>query len=88
MAKIKAVLDQETWVAVEVPDEFQSIVDWLTSFETSTNGEVIVEHVKPASQAISYRGISYHMVNWLVMFLPVEPYLLSYATVVSIACTK
>lgn len=26
MAKIKAVLDQETWVEVDVPDEFQAIV--------------------------------------------------------------
>ncbi|KAE7995999.1 hypothetical protein FH972_000748 [Carpinus fangiana] len=29
MAKIKAVLDQETWVEVDVPDEFQAIVTSL-----------------------------------------------------------
>ncbi|KAL5991994.1 hypothetical protein ACLOJK_012906 [Asimina triloba] len=33
MTKIKAVLDQETWVAVDVPDEFQAIVDSLLSPE-------------------------------------------------------
>eukprot|EP01018_Ginkgo_biloba_P033615 Gb_03763 [translate_table: standard] len=33
MAKITAVLDQETWVAIDVPDEFQSIVDSLTFSE-------------------------------------------------------
>lgn len=31
MTKIKAVLDQETWVAVDVPDEFQAIVLSLSS---------------------------------------------------------
>ncbi|RZR82731.1 hypothetical protein BHM03_00009220 [Ensete ventricosum] len=31
MTKIKAVLDQETWVAVDVPDEFQAIVFSLSS---------------------------------------------------------
>lgn len=29
MTKIKAVLDQETWVEVDVPDEFQAIVNSL-----------------------------------------------------------
>jgi vacuolar protein sorting-associated protein 54 len=29
MAKIKAVLDQETWVEVDVPDEFQAILTSL-----------------------------------------------------------
>jgi vacuolar protein sorting-associated protein 54 len=33
MAKIKAVLDQETWVEVDVPDEFQAIVTSLFSLE-------------------------------------------------------
>lgn len=31
MAKIKAVLDQETWVESDVPDEFQSIIKMLFS---------------------------------------------------------
>lgn len=31
MAKIRAVLDQETWVEVDVPDEFQAIVTSLFS---------------------------------------------------------
>ncbi|XP_038882117.1 vacuolar protein sorting-associated protein 54, chloroplastic isoform X3 [Benincasa hispida] len=33
MTKIKAVLDQETWVEVDVPDEFQSIAESLCSQE-------------------------------------------------------
>lgn len=33
MAKIKAVLDQETWVEVDVPDEFQAIVTSLLCSE-------------------------------------------------------
>ena len=37
MTKIKAVLDQETWVSVDVPEEFQAIVDSLSS-EHSSNG--------------------------------------------------
>lgn len=31
MTKIKAVLDQETWVAVDVPSEFQAITDSFSS---------------------------------------------------------
>ncbi|KAF6156833.1 hypothetical protein GIB67_002750 [Kingdonia uniflora] len=37
MAKIKAVLDQETWAAVDVPDEFQTIVNSLCS-DAMSNG--------------------------------------------------
>ncbi|XP_015875621.2 vacuolar protein sorting-associated protein 54, chloroplastic [Ziziphus jujuba] len=37
MAKIRAVLDQETWVEVDVPDEFQAIVTSLICSETSTS---------------------------------------------------
>ncbi|GMH09097.1 hypothetical protein Nepgr_010937 [Nepenthes gracilis] len=44
MAKIKAVLDQETWVEVDVPDEFQAIVTSILSSDlhetgTSDDGE-------------------------------------------------
>ncbi|KAF5944582.1 hypothetical protein HYC85_018659 [Camellia sinensis] len=38
MAKIKAVLDQETWVEVDVPDEFQAIVTSLFCSEPLTAG--------------------------------------------------
>ncbi|XP_066346706.1 vacuolar protein sorting-associated protein 54, chloroplastic-like [Miscanthus floridulus] len=38
MTKIKAVLDQETWVAVDVPEEFQAIVLSLSSTYSSVNG--------------------------------------------------
>ncbi|XP_028755196.1 vacuolar protein sorting-associated protein 54, chloroplastic isoform X1 [Neltuma alba] len=37
MAKIKAVLDQETWVEIDVPDEFQSIVNVLFSSDALTS---------------------------------------------------
>lgn len=39
MAKIKAVLDQETWVEVDVPNEFQAIVTSLFSSELLTAGD-------------------------------------------------
>lgn len=35
MTKIKAVLDQETWVAVDVPEEFQALVSSLCFHEKS-----------------------------------------------------
>lgn len=38
VSKITAVLEQETWVAVDAPDEFQAIVDRFTHFDTSGNG--------------------------------------------------
>uniref|UniRef100_A0A0E0P5Z0 Vacuolar protein sorting-associated protein 54 C-terminal domain-containing protein n=1 Tax=Oryza rufipogon TaxID=4529 RepID=A0A0E0P5Z0_ORYRU len=38
MAKIKAVLDQETWVAIDVPEEFQAIVLSLSSTYSVANG--------------------------------------------------
>lgn len=38
MTYIKAVLDQETWVEVDVPDEFQAILTSL--FCTDSNGNV------------------------------------------------
>lgn len=123
MTKIKAVLDQETWVEVDVPDEFQSIAESLCSQEllsakiddaqgnmdrgysdVATNNDDSrdmsggnTEHVKPtpvdtiekskadvtipttqinntnvkergksSSQTLQYKGVGYHMVNWLV----------------------
>ncbi|KAL9686781.1 hypothetical protein QQ045_031174 [Rhodiola kirilowii] len=36
MAKIKAVVDQETWVEVDVPEEFQTIVNCLFGVASST----------------------------------------------------
>lgn len=38
MTKIKAVLDQETWVGVDVPEEFQAIVLSLSSTDFPVNG--------------------------------------------------
>lgn len=40
MTKIKAVLDQETWVEVDVPDEFQAIVNSLFYSEPSISGDL------------------------------------------------
>ncbi|CAL1402629.1 unnamed protein product [Linum trigynum] len=40
MTKIKAVLDQETWVEVDVPDEFQSIITSVLSSETLVSAEL------------------------------------------------
>lgn len=39
MTKLRAVLDQETWVEVEIPNEFQAIVDSLFSLESIVNGD-------------------------------------------------
>ncbi|KAL8045550.1 hypothetical protein ABFX02_08G121400 [Erythranthe guttata] len=39
MAKMKALLDQENWAEIDVPDEFQSIVTSLCSSESVTAGE-------------------------------------------------
>ncbi|OUZ99230.1 Vps54-like [Macleaya cordata] len=44
MAKIKAVLDQETWSAVDVPDEFQAIVKSFLSSEAMINGDQADAH--------------------------------------------
>ncbi|KAL1146730.1 hypothetical protein V6Z11_A10G005300 [Gossypium hirsutum] len=129
MTKIRAVLDQETWVEVDVPDEFQAIVSSLFDSEAIVSGskdnaesnmtesysnegsqvgsvaqneptdsssttavnaaqgkaEVIErkksdavtssqsnnsntkERGKNATQTLEYGGVSYHMVNWLVI---------------------
>ncbi|KAJ0797445.1 putative vacuolar protein sorting-associated protein [Helianthus annuus] len=40
MTKLKAVLDQETWVEVDVPVEFQAIVDSLFSLEDDNSKSV------------------------------------------------
>ncbi|XP_027339653.1 vacuolar protein sorting-associated protein 54, chloroplastic isoform X2 [Abrus precatorius] len=37
MAKIKAVLDQETWVEIDVPEEFQSIINLLFTSDALTS---------------------------------------------------
>lgn len=38
VTKITAVLEQESWIAVDAPDEFQAIVDRFTYFDTTGNG--------------------------------------------------
>lgn len=43
MSKINAVLEQETWVSIDAPDEFQAIVDSFTHCEPLKNENVITE---------------------------------------------
>ncbi|KAG0525063.1 hypothetical protein BDA96_06G023400 [Sorghum bicolor] len=62
MTKIKAVLDQETWVAVDVPEEFQAIVLSLSSTYSSVNGmempspddNLKFSDHRPTSQELTY----------------------------------
>lgn len=39
MSKMRALLDQENWAEIDVPDEFQSIVNSLCSSESGISGE-------------------------------------------------
>lgn len=39
MSKMRALLDQENWSEIDVPDEFQSIVNSLCSSESGITGE-------------------------------------------------
>ncbi|KAM0054859.1 putative vacuolar protein sorting-associated protein [Helianthus debilis subsp. tardiflorus] len=52
MTKLKALLDQETWVEVDVPDEFQAIVDSLFRLESDSEDD---DHSK--SIANSYNEV-------------------------------
>lgn len=38
MAKLKAILDQENWAEIDVPDEFQTIVTSLFSSKSDNSG--------------------------------------------------
>lgn len=54
MTYIKAVLDQETWVEVDVPDEFQAILNSLFCSNSNGNvddgqGEVVTRYTEVAS---------------------------------------
>ncbi|KAG8055995.1 hypothetical protein GUJ93_ZPchr0001g31285 [Zizania palustris] len=56
MTKIKAVLDQETWVAVDIPEEFQAIVLSLSSTYSPANGMEMPsadDILKPSDHRIS-----------------------------------
>ena len=119
LTKIKAVLDQETWVSVDAPEEFQAIVLSLSSTYSSVNGMDMPsaddnsKFTDPTSQETTYSaenntdngkltsaageskiestsqtennvtgnqrstlqtivhgGVGYHMVNWLVICIP------------------
>ena len=58
MVKIKAVLDQETWVSVDVPDEFQAILSSLSSSEVPSDsseflsGNLRLQMVIPAVSVV------------------------------------
>ncbi|KAD7479015.1 hypothetical protein R6Q59_005201 [Mikania micrantha] len=51
MTKLKAVLDQETWVEVDVPNEFQAIMDTLSRSESDSDDD----HTKSITD--SYNGV-------------------------------
>ncbi|RDX85864.1 Vacuolar protein sorting-associated protein 54, chloroplastic, partial [Mucuna pruriens] len=55
MSKIKAVLDQETWVEMDVPDEFQSIINLLFTSDNLTS-----ENLNDTEDDIStsYNGVA------------------------------
>ncbi|XP_076949524.1 vacuolar protein sorting-associated protein 54, chloroplastic-like [Bidens hawaiensis] len=52
MAKLKAVLDQETWVEVDVPNEFQAIVDSLFRLESVSEDDMAASSLEQPSQSI------------------------------------
>ncbi|OIV97295.1 hypothetical protein TanjilG_07047 [Lupinus angustifolius] len=62
MSKIKAVLDQETWVEIDVPDEFQAIINLLFSNDALTsenfNGSEDDNSTSYNVQPIAYTGQS------------------------------
>ncbi|CAN6575335.1 unnamed protein product [Malus baccata var. baccata] len=62
MAKIKAVLDQETWVEVDVPDEFQIIVTSLFSSESlvSENLDAVQDNTERSYNEVATSSNSSH----------------------------
>ncbi|POO03006.1 Vacuolar protein sorting-associated protein [Trema orientale] len=60
MTKIKAVLDQETWVEVDVPDEFQAILSSLFFSEAllSENLDDAQENSAPVSEAVEKNKVN------------------------------
>lgn len=54
MSKIKAVLDQETWVEIDVPDEFQSIINMLFTSDNLTSENF---NDTEDDNATSYNGV-------------------------------
>ncbi|KAI5080569.1 hypothetical protein GOP47_0003752 [Adiantum capillus-veneris] len=63
MSKINALLEQESWVSMDAPDEFQAIVDMLTHNDISKTENFSVEEVADTdgssiSNAISNENLS------------------------------
>ncbi|KAK9099754.1 hypothetical protein Scep_023184 [Stephania cephalantha] len=56
MEKLKALLDQETWVAVDVPFEFQAIVNSLVSSENGNLGDASSNGAASYSEVVSVNG--------------------------------
>ncbi|XP_028099055.1 vacuolar protein sorting-associated protein 54, chloroplastic-like [Camellia sinensis] len=74
MAKIRAVLDQETWVEVHVAEEFQAIVSFVFCSEPLTTGHTDDaqaqsnnannnERGNASTKTLKFAGVHYHMVN-------------------------
>uniref|UniRef100_A0A1D1YES5 Vacuolar protein sorting-associated protein 54 n=2 Tax=Anthurium amnicola TaxID=1678845 RepID=A0A1D1YES5_9ARAE len=53
MTKIKAVLDQETWVTVDVPEEFQAIVDSFSSDVSNISMNMTTNDNEPVLNGIT-----------------------------------
>ncbi|KAK9097744.1 hypothetical protein Syun_024789 [Stephania yunnanensis] len=56
MEKLKALLDQETWVAVDVPYEFQAIVNSLVSSENGNLVDASSNGAASYSEVVSVNG--------------------------------
>ncbi|CAL5412674.1 unnamed protein product [Camellia sinensis] len=74
MAKIRGVLDQETWVEVHVAEEFQAIVSSLFCSEplitghtddaqAQSNNANNNERGNASTKTLKFAGVHYHMVN-------------------------
>ncbi|KAI4297560.1 hypothetical protein L6164_037445 [Bauhinia variegata] len=57
MTKIKAVLDQETWVEIDVPDEFQAILNLLFSSNAMSTENL---HDAEGDNSTSYNDVGTH----------------------------
>ncbi|KMZ64859.1 hypothetical protein ZOSMA_349G00070 [Zostera marina] len=58
ITKIKAILDQETWVLVDVPKEFQNIIDSLSSLVLSNVHDSRVEVGFPGNDSVESSIVS------------------------------
>ncbi|MCO5597436.1 hypothetical protein L7F22_051514 [Adiantum nelumboides] len=72
MSKINALLEQETWVSMDAPDEFQAIVDMFTHNEVSLTESFSVEEVADTDIASISNIISNENLSAVVTDQPSE----------------